>query len=394
MAQEDAWEGLVAAGQTAFQAGNYEEAEEKFTAALEIAETFSELDTRLATTLNNIAAVHYINNDYVAAEPLFRRALSIRERSLGRDHVEVATSLNNLAAVYRKQGDKDAAVPALERALQIREGAFGPAHPSVLSVLENLAGLHRDLSQDAPAEALLRQSLDRRQTAEPRDAVAEAEILERLASIQQDAGRYGEAAESLTLASVRRRDAGLDAADLEPQIAAMRDMLRADDPEVAAVQREEPPVQATVFPEPGYDLPVAAEQATSIADDPHAPKQALAALPGATETEPQPAVNDAVETEVAAIDNATAIDEPIGVLFYLQLVSLKSKERAESEWLRLQDSFDDLLGDLSASVVRAELGDHGVWYRLQAGPFSDYDVAEATCASLTDQEQACLIVER
>ncbi len=381
IAQEDAWEGLVAAGQTAFQAGDYAEAEAKFDAALEIAETFSELDTRLATTLNNIAAVHYIKGDYVAAGPLFRRALSIRERSLGRDHVEVATSLNNLAAVYRKEGDLIAAVPTLERALAIRESALGEGHPSTLVVLENLAGLHRDLGQDAPAETLLRLSLDRRQASGERDAAAESEILERLAGIQQDDGRYGEAAESLTLAAARRRDGGLDAAELEPQIAAMREMLRVDgDVQTAAVAKQETPVAPSVqVREP---TPVIAE-----------PEEALAGLPGVVSTAPNPVEPEPQGTDVAAVGDA-AFDDAIGRQFYLQLVSLQSRDRAQSEWARLQGAFTDVLNELAADVVRAELGDHGVWYRLQAGPFVDFDVAAAACEALINQEQACLVVER
>ena len=38
------------------------------------------------------------------AEPLFKRALKIREEALGPDHPLVATTLNNLAALYRATG--------------------------------------------------------------------------------------------------------------------------------------------------------------------------------------------------------------------------------------------------------------------------------------------------
>ena len=39
-----------------------------------------------------------------AAEPLYERALAIREEVLGAEHPAVATSLNNLAGLYQKQG--------------------------------------------------------------------------------------------------------------------------------------------------------------------------------------------------------------------------------------------------------------------------------------------------
>ena len=38
-----------------------------------------------------------------ADEPLYKRALAIREKALGPDHPDVATSLDNLAALYRAQ---------------------------------------------------------------------------------------------------------------------------------------------------------------------------------------------------------------------------------------------------------------------------------------------------
>ena len=41
---------------------------------------------------------------YAEAEPLYRRALAIREKALGPDHPDTATSLNDLAGLYRLQG--------------------------------------------------------------------------------------------------------------------------------------------------------------------------------------------------------------------------------------------------------------------------------------------------
>ena len=38
--------------------------------------------------------------DYAKAEPLYQRALKIREKALGPDHPDTATALNNLAGLY------------------------------------------------------------------------------------------------------------------------------------------------------------------------------------------------------------------------------------------------------------------------------------------------------
>ena len=41
---------------------------------------------------------------YEQAEPLYPRALAIREQVLGADHSDTASSLNNLAFLYVDQG--------------------------------------------------------------------------------------------------------------------------------------------------------------------------------------------------------------------------------------------------------------------------------------------------
>src|SRR5262245_56052516 len=41
---------------------------------------------------------------YDAALPLAERALAIREKVLGNDHLDVATSLHRLAVIYREKG--------------------------------------------------------------------------------------------------------------------------------------------------------------------------------------------------------------------------------------------------------------------------------------------------
>lgn len=49
--------------------------------------------------------------------PLFQRALKIREKALGPDHLDVAASLNNLAILYNDQGRYAEAEPLIDRVL-------------------------------------------------------------------------------------------------------------------------------------------------------------------------------------------------------------------------------------------------------------------------------------
>src|SRR5207248_418665 len=66
---------------------------------------------------------------YREAEPLYQRALRIREQQLGPEHPDVAASLHNLAILYHQQGKYREAEPLYQRALRIREQQLGPEHP-------------------------------------------------------------------------------------------------------------------------------------------------------------------------------------------------------------------------------------------------------------------------
>ncbi len=84
------WEAQIAAGSKAFQRGDYPEAERQFEPALKTAEGFGPQDPRLARSLNNLALLYYAQGDYAEAEPLYKRALAISEKALGRDHSPIA----------------------------------------------------------------------------------------------------------------------------------------------------------------------------------------------------------------------------------------------------------------------------------------------------------------
>ena len=55
-------------------------------------------------SLNNLAALYQLLGRYEAAEPLYERALAIKEKALGREHPLVAQSLENYAILLRATG--------------------------------------------------------------------------------------------------------------------------------------------------------------------------------------------------------------------------------------------------------------------------------------------------
>ena len=78
-------------------------------------------NVELGTTLSNLAELYRVQGRYAEAEPLQKRALSLREKSLGPNHPLVATSLGNLASLYEALGRDDDALQLLGRALDVRE---------------------------------------------------------------------------------------------------------------------------------------------------------------------------------------------------------------------------------------------------------------------------------
>jgi len=96
---------------------------------------------------------------YAEAEPLFLRALRIREQQLGPQHPDVAASLSYLASLYRQQGKYAEAESLFLRALRIREQQLGPEHPQVAYPLNGLANLYREQGKYAEAEPLYQRAL-------------------------------------------------------------------------------------------------------------------------------------------------------------------------------------------------------------------------------------------
>ena len=80
--------------------------------------------------------------------------------------------------------------------------------------------------------------------------------------------------------------------------------------------------------------------------------------------------------------------------YFLQLASVKSEAAAKGEWGRLQKSHGEILGDMDLNVQSADLGDRGVFYRIQTGPFPNKATAEDLCWQLRAEKQDCLVVRR
>jgi hypothetical protein len=168
-----------------------------------------------------------------------------------------------------------------------------------------------------------------------------------------------------------------------------------------------PPAEA-VKPRPAPPAPPPQSDTANLSQPVVPPPPANAGRQMASTTPPSqaPSVPPVAEMppSVAAPKSAAPLAGPIpkvaplapaGVTgsYRLQLGALKTEEAAKSAWLKLQRQNSDVLGKLSLSVSRVELGAKGAYYRIQAGPIADETKAAQDCAALKSRKIACILVK-
>lgn len=94
----------------------------------------------------------------------------------------------------------------------------------------------------------------------------------------------------------------------------------------------------------------------------------------------------------AASSPAPANDAPTSAGNYrVQLAALKTEADARTAWKRMAAKYPDILGALTLHLEKADLGTKGIYYRVQAGAFTDKTAARALCEKLKAKGQQCLV---
>jgi tetratricopeptide (TPR) repeat protein len=97
-------------------------------------------------------------NSPTAAFALNKRLLAIREKALGPEHTYVADSLNNLGNVYLELSRYTEALELYDRAIVIRDRLHGPNHIVTARDLKNVALEHEALGDLTQALASTRRA--------------------------------------------------------------------------------------------------------------------------------------------------------------------------------------------------------------------------------------------
>ncbi len=150
----------------------------------------------------------------------------------------------------------------------------------------------------------------------------------------------------------------------------------------AAVEHLLPPPEK---PMPRPTAPSAAAPSASP-HPPPAPAAAGAANPAPQAQPQQPAGKPPAKAEPAATAKPATAQKAGGTR--IQLASVRSEEAARQEWDRIRRANPDVLGSVSATPIRADLGEKGVYYRLQTAPIAD---AERVCGELKRRNIGCII---
>ncbi len=203
--------------------GRYVQAEQHHRRALELREASLGADhPRVAASINNLGTVLYSRGDYPQAQQHFRRALALQERVLGPNHPDVARACNNLGNTLYREGRPEQAQAFYRRALDVRERALGADHPDVATALDTLGNVYLGQGQLEPAEDHYRRALRIRERALGADHPDIAYGLNNLGLVLHRRGRH-ERAEGLHRRALRIRELALGPEHLD--VAASLDNL-------------------------------------------------------------------------------------------------------------------------------------------------------------------------
>ncbi|MDZ4833285.1 MAG: tetratricopeptide repeat protein [Candidatus Melainabacteria bacterium] len=188
------WENLRRLAEYADQERRLADVEAIWAASVRYFEPFANEDPRrLAYALDCFADSLCAQDKHHLAEPYYRRAIDIKAKHLGAQHVVVARSLNNLARLYYQLNRFQEAEPLTKKCVEIYEQIFGNRHPDYATALHNLGTLYHIQVRFRDAEPLYRQALQIRQETLGPDHPETKGLARSLANLLRSTGREDEA---------------------------------------------------------------------------------------------------------------------------------------------------------------------------------------------------------
>lgn len=157
LAQEAVWKSYMDAGNKAFEADDLSTAERLFLLAEKEAEAFPADDPRRAYAWGQLAAMYERQFQYGKAEQLRKKCVALSEK--GKNQAFKVMQETILANHYRLREKYDLAEPLYKKALAVREKLNGPDSWETAQLLRDLADCNRDAGRLEEADALYKQAL-------------------------------------------------------------------------------------------------------------------------------------------------------------------------------------------------------------------------------------------
>ena len=126
--------------------GDYPKALEFYIKALSIREKVLGKDhPDTANSYNNIGSAYIGMGDYPKALEFFTKASDIYEKVLGKDHPSIAAIYNNIGFIYSKIDNFNEALEFYAKALNITEKTLGKKHPNTASSYNNIGNVYNKM---------------------------------------------------------------------------------------------------------------------------------------------------------------------------------------------------------------------------------------------------------
>ncbi len=142
-----------------------------------------------ATILNAVGETYDGLGLFPEAVAVWEKALEIRRRVLGENHLETLQSQHNLAMGWSDSGQLERGIPLYERTLESQRAALGDDHLDTLTTLNDLAVAYHDSGRLDRALPLYEEVLRARERKQGRDDRETLSSTNNLGTAYQEAGR-------------------------------------------------------------------------------------------------------------------------------------------------------------------------------------------------------------
>ncbi|CAF4577242.1 unnamed protein product [Rotaria sp. Silwood2] len=178
-------------GQLLLKIGQFNKAEELYTALLEQASD----DSDRSLIYHQLGWLKDDQGQYTEAASFYEKALEIKEQNSSEDDLDLSASYNNIALVYNNMGDYSKALEFYEKSHKIYENALPPNHPSLATSYSNIGGVYKDMGDYSKALEFYEKDLEITKIALPPNHPDLATSYNNIAWVYRNMGDYKKALE-------------------------------------------------------------------------------------------------------------------------------------------------------------------------------------------------------